>query len=88
MTNASRPYDSAADNGFPSGHASASFAFARVISAEYEQWEEEAYLGAAAVAYSRLQRNAHTLGQVAAGAVLGWYIADRSLASDGVYLAG
>jgi len=81
ITDASRPSDPEADDGFPSGHASINFAFARAIPAEYEQYQELAYLWATAVSWSRLRRNEHTFGQVAAGAALGWYIADRSIAS-------
>jgi len=84
-TDASRPSDPAADDGFPSGHASINFAFARAISAEYEEWEEEAYLWATVVSWSRLHRKEHTFGQVAAGAALGWWLADRSVAGKGVY---
>ncbi len=88
ITDASRPSDPEADDGFPSGHASINFAFARAISAEYEEWEEEAYLWATAVSWSRLRRNEHTFGQVVAGAALGWWVADRSVASDGGIFGG
>jgi len=88
MIGTSRPSDREANDGFPSGHASFNFAFARAISAEYEEWGKATYLWATAVAWSRLRRNNHSFGQVAAGAVLGWYIADRSVGSNGGIFGG
>jgi len=88
MTGAPRPSDPEANDGFPSGHTSFNYAFARAISAEYEEWRNAAYLWATAVGWSRLRRNNHTFGQVAAGAVLGWYIADRSVGSKGGIFGG
>jgi len=88
MTGAPRPSDPEANDGFPSGHASFNFAFARAISAEYKDWGKAAYLWATAVSWSRLRRNNHSFGQVAAGAVLGWYIADRSVGSNGGIFGG
>ncbi len=83
MIDSPRPGNPNSHDGFPSGHASISFAFARVITAEHNQWELPAYLWATGVSWSRLERNQHTFGQVAAGAALGWCIADWSIASNG-----
>ena len=76
-----RPNDPLADDGFPSAHAALTFAFARTISEEYDDWGKVAYLWTGGVSWSRLKRDAHTFGQVLAGAALGWYLADRSIHS-------
>jgi len=83
-----RPDDPLADDGFPSGHASLTFAFARAISEEYDDWGKVAYLFAGGVSWSRVKRNDHSVEQVVAGAALGWYIADRSIHSRGGLLNG
>ncbi len=78
-----RPNDPLAEDGFPSGHASISFAFARAISDEYPDWGKLAYVWATGVVWSRVKRNDHSVEQVLAGAALGWYLADRSIHSPG-----
>lgn len=83
-----RPSDPSAQDGFPSGHASISFAFARAISEHYDDWGKVAYLFAGGVAWSRVRRDEHSVKQVLAGAALGWYIADRSISSRGGLLDG
>lgn len=88
LTNQSRPDHPEVDDGFPSGHASVTFAFARCISDEYRDWGKLAYLWAAGVSWSRVRREDHSIAQVVAGALLGSYIADRSLSSKGGLLGG
>ena len=69
--------------GFPSGHASAAFAFATVM-ADADRDKRWLWYGAAgAVAWSRVEIHAHHIWDVVAGAALGTYIARRSLHSDG-----
>ena len=62
-------------NSFPSGHASNAFALAAVAERHWG-WKAglPAYGLAAAVALSRLQRNAHYLSDVMAGATLGYLV--------------
>lgn len=64
---------------FPSGHASNAFALAAVAERHFG-WKAglPAYALASAVAVSRLQRNAHYLSDVLAGATLG-YIVGRTV---------
>jgi membrane-associated phospholipid phosphatase len=64
---------------FPSGHASNAFALAAVAQGHYG-WKEgvPAYALAGLIAVSRLQRNAHYLSDVLAGATLG-YIVGRTV---------
>ncbi len=88
ITNEPRPCDPQAERGFPSGHASINFAFARCVTQEYEDWGKLAYVWAAGVSWSRVRRDAHSVAQVVAGAALGWWVADRSIHSDGGLLAG
>ncbi len=76
-----RPCNPNANEGFPSGHASTTFAFARTISEEYDDWGKLAYLWAGGVSWSRLRRDDHSFGQVLTGAAIGWYLADRSIHS-------
>ena len=87
-TRAPRPYNPDAEDGFPSGHASLNFAFARAVASEYNGWGAAAYLFAAGVTWSRVRREAHSPTQALAGAALGWYIADRSVHSQGGLLNG
>ena len=88
ITNQPRPNNPQADQGFPSGHASITFAFARSLAEEYEDWGKLAYLWATGVSWSRVRREDHSIPQVLAGAALGWYIADRSVHSHGGLLNG
>ena len=88
LTNQSRPDHPEVDDGFPSGHASLNFAFARCISAEYDDWGKLAYLWAAGVGWSRVRRRDHSIVQVVAGALLGSYVAERSLKSKSGLLGG
>ena len=88
FTREDRPDDPEARDGFPSGHASLNFAFARALSSEYRDWGKWAYLFAAGVTWSRVRREDHSWAQALAGAGLGWYVADRSVGSRGGLLNG
>jgi len=72
-----RPDRPEVTNGFPSGHASMTFAFARCVAEEDREWGAVAYAWAAGVAWSRVRRGDHDIPQVLGGAVLGWCIADQ-----------
>ncbi len=72
-----RPNRPEVTNGFPSGHASMTFAFARCVAEEDREWGAVACAWAAGVAWSRVRRGDHDLPQVLAGAALGWWIADQ-----------
>jgi len=72
-----RPNRPEITNGFPSGHASMTFAFARSVAEEDRDWGAAAYAWAAGVAWSRVRRGDHDIPQVLAGAALGWWIADE-----------
>ncbi|HEX2723400.1 MAG TPA: phosphatase PAP2 family protein [Gemmatimonadaceae bacterium] len=66
---------------FPSGHASAAFAFASIISAETSHWWPETrwivgpivYGGATLTGVSRIYNNAHWASDVIAGAAVGTF---------------
>lgn len=61
--------------GFPSGHASATFSLAFVLSLYYPRLWPLWYGVAALVTWSRIQTNAHTELQIVAGMVLGSLLA-------------
>jgi membrane-associated phospholipid phosphatase len=78
LTHVERP-DGSGDDSFPSMHAATAFA-AATVAAEYRP--EEApywYGGAALVAWSRVRLNRHRVGDVAAGALLGYGLARLEL---------
>ena len=64
---------------FPSGHASAAFAFASIVTAETHRWWPDSrwiigpivYGGAALTGVSRIYNNAHWASDVIAGAAIG-----------------
>ncbi len=85
---AHRPDNPGSATGFPSGHAAVNFAMARCIEEEYPTWGKVGYLWASTVCWSRYRRRDHSLDQVIAGALIGTYIAERSLASEGGLLDG
>jgi hypothetical protein len=62
---------------FPSGHASAAFAMATVLSEYQPKYKWLAYGGASVIAWSRVETHAHRWRDVVAGAVLGHTIAKR-----------
>ena len=61
--------------GFPSGHASATFSLAFVLSLYYPRLWWLWYSVAGLVTWSRVQTNAHTELQIAAGMLLGTIVA-------------
>lgn len=63
------------DFGFPSGHATASFALAVIFSAYYPRWRWLFIVGACLVSLARVQMGRHFLGDTLAGGVTGWYLA-------------
>ncbi len=67
-------------NAFPSGHATAAWAIAAVMAAYYPRWRWLFYIGAVAVCWARLQLNAHYPGDLIAGGVVGWFVAQALMA--------
>jgi membrane-associated phospholipid phosphatase len=61
--------------GFPSGHASASFSLAFLLSLYYPRLSWFWYGEAALITWSRIQANAHTELQVVAGMIFGTAVA-------------
>ena len=64
--------DSNAHDSFPSGHATAAFSVATVEAGLHPHQAPLWYLGAALISYSRVRLHRHTVGDVAAGAALGF----------------
>ncbi len=71
---------------FPSGHATTSFALARVASEYHPKYKWLWYGVAARVAWSRVKVRAHDWDDVIAGAALGCWIGDREAANGGIVL--
>ena len=61
--------------GFPSGHASATFSLAFLLSIYYPRLWTVWYVAAGLVTWSRVQTNAHTELQIAAGMIFGSILA-------------
>jgi membrane-associated phospholipid phosphatase len=61
--------------GFPSGHASATFSLAFLLSLYYPKWWPLWYGFAALITWSRVQTNAHSELQIAAGMIFGTLVA-------------
>lgn len=61
--------------GFPSGHSAATFSLAFLLSLYYPRLWRVWYTAAALVAWSRVQTNAHTELQIAAGMIFGTLVA-------------
>jgi hypothetical protein len=78
-----RPNDPAATDGFPSSHASGTFAFAHGIENWRSDWGPIGYAFAAGVGWARVEEGYHTPEQVLAGAAIGLWVAGASLHSDG-----
>ena len=77
-TRVERP-DGSGDDSFPSMHAATAFA-AATVAAEYSPKDAPYwYGGAALVAWSRVRLKRHRLGDVAAGALLGYGLASLEL---------
>ena len=68
----SRPYPSTDRSGFPSGHTSLAFCFAKIIEEQNDDYALPAYAFAAAVGWSRVRNRDHTTKQALAGALVGW----------------
>ena len=64
--------DANTHDSFPSGHATAAFAVATVEGQMHPKQAIFWYLGAGLIAYSRVRLNRHTVGDVVAGAALGY----------------
>jgi hypothetical protein len=63
--------------GFPSGHASAAFAWATFMAERHPQSKWFYYGAASVVGWSRVELNAHYPYQVIAGALLGHFVAEH-----------
>ena len=72
------PSDYSVGSSFPSGHAAASWALARVVSAEYPGWRTKllAYGFASAISASRVTARRHFPSDVVVGSTLGYLIGD------------
>lgn len=83
-----RPRDPKSQDGFPSAHAAAAFAFAHSLS----DWQPGAapafYAFAATCGWARVREGKHTWVQVLGGAALGTLMAELSLDTDGGLLQG
>lgn len=73
-----RPDDPRATDGFPSGHACGAWALAEAASVEDPSVRPYAYAFAAAVTWSRVETDRHTVLQALAGAALGYAIGHAS----------
>ena len=82
-----RPEDSGLSGyAFPSGHATAAFALAAVASEYQPEQKWLWYLVAAGVAWSRVECNAHDWDDVIAGAALGNWLGNTTVAHGGLVL--
>jgi membrane-associated phospholipid phosphatase len=71
---------------FPSGHATTSFALARVASEYHPKQKWLWYAIAARVAWSRVKLGAHDWDDVLAGAALGCWLGDVEVEKRGIVL--
>jgi len=78
LTRQSRPDDPNAEDGFPSGHATAAWALAEAAGTEDPDLRPYTYTFAAAVTWSRVELKRHTVWQALAGAALGYGVARAS----------
>ena len=78
ITHERRP-DGSNSESFPSGHATAAFAVAAMESHYHPKQAIGWYLGAAAIAYSRVNLNRHYYHDVIAGAAVGYFTAQFEL---------
>lgn len=77
-----RPLPGDSDDSFPSGHAAASFAIAAIQSEFHPDEAPYWYAGATLISASRLKLKRHRVGDVLAGAGLGYLIAQLELDSE------
>jgi membrane-associated phospholipid phosphatase len=80
LTREKRP-DSDAHDSFPSGHATAAFSLATVESALHPKQAVYWYTGATLIAASRFSLHRHTVGDVLAGAALGYGVGQWEMSS-------
>ena len=73
--------DSSEHNSFPSGHATGAFAIATVESAFHPNQAIYWYTGASLISASRFTLHRHTVGDVLAGAALGYGVGRWELSS-------
>ncbi|MBV9849980.1 MAG: phosphatase PAP2 family protein [Armatimonadetes bacterium] len=73
--------DSDSHDSFPSGHATAAFAVATAESAFHPRQAPLWFLGATLIAASRVRLRRHTVGDVAAGAALGYGVTRLELSA-------
>ena len=66
-----RPFPSEDVRGFPSGHTSMAFCFARIIDNLDNRWGLPAYAYAVGIGWARRRNRDHTFAQVVAGALVG-----------------
>lgn len=70
---------------FPSGHTSNAFALATVANAHFgAKVGIPAYLAAGAIGFARIDKNAHNLSDVVAGATLGYIVGRTVVKQDGL----
>lgn len=69
------PGFSEASYSFPSGHATAAFALAALLTAYYPRWRYLFWVVAALAALARVQLDRHFFSDIFAGGILGWYMA-------------
>ena len=81
LTRQSRPDDPDAEDGFPSGHATAAWALAEAAGTEDPDLRPYTYAFAAAVTWSRVELKRHTVWQALAGSALGYGVARASASS-------
>jgi len=79
-----RPFST--HSSMPSGHATAAFAMATVLSHRYPKRKWLFYALATSVAFARIQRDRHFLSDVFLGGAVGAYGAQRVLANEGQIL--
>jgi len=88
LTRESRPDDPDAEDGFPSGSATMAWALAEAAGMEDPDLRRYTYPFAAAVTWSRVELDRHSVWQALAGAALGYGVARASASSDGGVLGG
>jgi hypothetical protein len=81
LTRQGRPDDPDAGDGFPSGHAASAWALAEAVGTEEPDLRPYTYTYAAAVTWSRVRLERHSVAQALAGAALGYGIARVSASS-------